>query len=51
MTAPSVLVLEDDELIRMLLIEIIEDMGQVVVSYASTDEGMIFLERSANQLA
>lgn len=50
MTAPSVLVLEDDELIRMLLIEIIEDMGEVVVSYASADEGMVFLEGGAKQL-
>lgn len=50
MTAPSVLVLEDDELIRMLLIEIIEDMGEVVVSYASADEGLVFLEGGANQL-
>lgn len=50
MTAPSILVLEDDELVRMLLIEIIEDMGAVVISYASADEGMVFLESGADQL-
>lgn len=51
MTAPSILVLEDDELVRMLLVEIIEDMGAVVVSYGSADEGMAFLERGADQLS
>lgn len=50
MTAPSVLVLEDDELLRMLLIEIIEDMGEIVVSYASADDGMVFLESGTHQL-
>lgn len=43
MTAPSVL-------IRMLLIDIIEDTGEVVISYASADEGMVFLEGSADQI-
>lgn len=50
MNGPSILVLEDDELLRMLLIEIIEDMGAVIVSYASADEGMVFLESGADQL-
>lgn len=50
MNAPTVLVLEDDEVLRLLLIEIIEDTGEVVAAFASADEGMTFLERGNQQL-
>ncbi|WP_426139148.1 response regulator [Pseudomonas sp. DWP3-1-2] len=51
MITPSILVLEDDDVLRMLLVEIIEDMGAIVIAYASADDGLIFLERSASQLS
>lgn len=50
MISPTVLVMEDDEVLRLLLTEIIEDSGEVVVSFASADEGMVFLEAFASQL-
>lgn len=50
MISPTVLVLEDDDVLRLLLTEIIEDSGEVVVSFASADEGIIFLEACAGQL-
>lgn len=46
MTASSVLVLEDDEVLRALLTEIIEETGEIVVAFASADEGLVFLESS-----
>lgn len=50
MITPTVLVLEDDDVLRVLLTEIIEELGEVVVSFASADEGMMFLETGAGQL-
>ena len=45
MAQPSILVLEDDEIIRALMVDVLEDFGAVVTSFASADEGMIYLER------
>lgn len=45
MAQPSILVLEDDEIIRALMVDVLEDSGAVVTSFASADEGMIYLER------
>ncbi|WP_010176897.1 response regulator [Pseudomonas sp. PAMC 25886] len=46
MAQPSILVLEDDEIIRALMVDVLEDFGAVVTSFPSADEGMIFLERA-----
>ncbi|KAA0946948.1 MULTISPECIES: response regulator [unclassified Pseudomonas] len=46
MAQPSILVLEDDEIIRSLMIVVLEEFGAVVTSFPSADEGMIFLERA-----
>ena len=43
MAQPSILVLEDDEIIRALMVDVLEDFGAVVTSFASADEGMIYL--------
>lgn len=51
MATASILVLEDDDLLRMLLVEIIEDIGKAAVAYSSADEGMNFLESGADQLS
>lgn len=48
MARPLILVLEDDEIIRSLLVDVLEDFGALVTSFASADQGMIFLERAAN---
>ncbi|MBN0980602.1 response regulator [Pseudomonas hygromyciniae] len=48
MAQPSILVLEDDEIIRSLMVDVLEDFGAVVTSFPSADEGMIFLERSSD---
>ncbi|AZF12548.1 Response regulator [Pseudomonas sp. R2-37-08W] len=45
MAQPSILVLEDDEIIRALMVDVLEDFGAVVKSFPSADEGMIYLER------
>ncbi|MBA2931641.1 response regulator [Pseudomonas sp. W22_MBD1_FP4] len=45
MAQPSILVLEDDEIIRSLMVDVLEDFGAHVTSFPSADEGMIFLER------
>ncbi|KRP61921.1 response regulator [Pseudomonas trivialis] len=45
MAQPSILVLEDDEIIRALMVDVLEDFGAVVTSFPSADEGMIYLER------
>ncbi|MCK3828693.1 MULTISPECIES: response regulator [unclassified Pseudomonas] len=45
MVQPSILVLEDDEIIRALMVDVLEDFGAVVTSFPSADEGMIYLER------
>ncbi|MDB5984126.1 MAG: transcriptional regulator [Pseudomonas sp.] len=50
MDEPSVLVLEDDDLLRMLVVEIIEEMGGVVTAFATADQGIIFLEDNADRL-
>jgi CheY-like chemotaxis protein len=41
MAQPSILVLEDDEIIRSLMVDVLEDFGAVVTSFPSADEGMI----------
>ncbi|MDY7531069.1 response regulator [Pseudomonas sp. Bout1] len=46
MAQPSILVLEDDEIIRALMIDVLEDFGARVTSFPSADEGMTFLERA-----
>ncbi|MGQ7858519.1 response regulator [Pseudomonas sp. 32A] len=48
MAQPSILVLEDDEIIRSLMVDVLEDFGAVVTSFPSADEGMIFLERASD---
>lgn len=48
MAQPSILVLEDDEIIRSLMVEVLEDFGARVTSFSSADEGMIFLERTSD---
>jgi CheY-like chemotaxis protein len=48
MAQPSILVLEDDEIIRSLIVDVLEDFGAVVTSFPSADEGMIFLERTSD---
>ena len=45
MAQPSILVLEDDEIIRSLMVDVLEDFGALVTSFPSADEGMIYLER------
>jgi len=45
MAQPSILVLEDDEIIRSLMVDVLEDFGAHVTSFPSADEGMIYLER------
>ncbi|WP_248748598.1 response regulator [Pseudomonas sp. MWU15-20650] len=45
MAQPSILVLEDDEIIRSLMVDVLEEFGAHVISFPSADEGMIFLER------
>ncbi|MBA1427192.1 response regulator [Pseudomonas fluorescens] len=45
MAQPSILVLEDDEIIRALMVDVLEDFGALVTSFPSADEGMIYLER------
>ena len=47
MAQPSILVLEDDEIIRSLMVDVLEEFGAVVTSFPSADEGMIFLERTS----
>ena len=44
MAQPSILVLEDDEIIRSLMVDVLEEFGAHVISFSSADEGMIFLE-------
>ena len=48
MAQPSILVLEDDEIIRSLMVDVLEEFGAVVTSFPSADEGMIFLERTSD---
>ncbi|WP_339533204.1 response regulator [Pseudomonas mucidolens] len=48
MAQPSILVLEDDAIIRALMVEVLEEFGAVVTSFPSADEGMIFLERASD---
>jgi CheY-like chemotaxis protein len=48
MAQPSILVLEDDEIIRALMVEVLEDFGARVTSFPSADEGMTFLERTSD---
>ncbi|MBJ2287253.1 response regulator [Pseudomonas haemolytica] len=50
MAQPSILVLEDDEIIRSLLVEVLEEFGAHVTSFPSADAGMIFLERVDEQV-
>ncbi|AIB38455.1 MULTISPECIES: response regulator [Pseudomonas] len=45
MAQPSILVLEDDEIIRALMVDVLEEFGAVVTSFPSADEGMIYLEQ------
>ncbi|AVE05645.1 response regulator [Pseudomonas palleroniana] len=45
MAQPAILVLEDDEIIRALMVDVLEDFGARVTSFPSADEGMIYLER------
>ncbi|AZF39214.1 Response regulator [Pseudomonas sp. R4-39-08] len=45
MAQPSILVLEDDEIIRALMVDVLEDFGALVKSFSSADEGMIYLEQ------
>ena len=47
MAQPSILVLEDDEIIRSLMVDVLEDFGALVTSFPSADEGMIFLEQGS----
>ena len=46
MAQPSILVLEDDEIIRSLMVDVLEEFGAIVTSFPSADEGMIYLERA-----
>ena len=46
MAQPSILVLEDDEIIRALMVDVLEEFGAIVTSFPSADEGMIYLERA-----
>ncbi|CAM2834283.1 MULTISPECIES: response regulator [Pseudomonas] len=48
MAQPSILVLEDDEIIRSLMVDVLEEFGARVTSFPSADEGMIFLERTSD---
>lgn len=50
MAQPSILVLEDDEIIRSLMVDVLEEFGAHVTSFPSADEGMIFLERADDQV-
>ena len=45
MAQPSILVLEDDEIIRSLMVDVLEEFGALVTSFPSADEGMIYLEQ------
>jgi len=47
-TAPIVLVVEDDWLVRLLAIEIVEDAGFVALEAANADEAIVILERRAD---
>lgn len=47
-TAPVVLVVEDDWLVRLLAIEIVEDAGFVALEAANADEAIVILERRAD---
>ncbi|NVZ72468.1 response regulator [Pseudomonas costantinii] len=46
MAQPSILVLEDDEIIRSLMVDVLEDFGAHVIAFPSADDGMIFLEQA-----
>lgn len=48
MAQPSILILEDDEIIRALMIDVLEEFGARVTSFPSADEGMTFLERASD---
>ncbi|MGY2290674.1 response regulator [Pseudomonas sp. SDO528_S397] len=48
MAQPSILVLEDDEIIRALMVDVLQDFGALVTSFPSADEGMIYLERTSD---
>ncbi|AKA82511.1 MULTISPECIES: response regulator [Pseudomonas] len=50
MAQPSILVLEDDEIIRSLMVDVLEEFGAHVTSFPSADDGMIFLERDDEQV-
>lgn len=50
MAQPSILVLEDDEIIRSLMVDVLEEFGAHVTSFSSADDGMIFLERDDEQV-
>ncbi|CAI3788911.1 Sensor kinase CckA [Pseudomonas sp. MM227] len=44
MTTASILVLEDEDLIRLLLTTVLEDAGFEVTAFATADQGYDFLE-------
>lgn len=44
MAQPSILVLEDDAIIRALMVDVLEDFGAQVTSFPTADEGMMYLE-------
>lgn len=44
MTIASILVLEDEDLIRLLLTTVLEDAGFEVTAFATADQGYSFLE-------
>lgn len=46
----SVLVLEDEEVLRLLITAVLEDAGLEVIALPSADEGLEFLERSASRI-
>jgi CheY-like chemotaxis protein len=43
-TAPIVLVVEDDWLLRLLAVEVVEDAGFVALQAANADEAIVILE-------
>ena len=47
-TAPIILVVEDDWLLRFLAVEVVEDAGCVAIEAANADEAILILERRAD---
>jgi CheY-like chemotaxis protein len=47
-TAPSILIVEDEPLVRLCAVEVLEDAGYQVIEAASADEAIAILESRAD---